>query len=302
MGDSIATNLFMVGYAYQRGLLPVGEAAILRAVELNGAAVDANTQSFLWGRLAAVEPQKVVDAAIPSAKPDSQRLSQSLDEMIERRRAFLTDYQDAPYAKRYTDLVAKVRDAEATQQPGMTDLSEAVARYFFKLLAIKDEYEVARLYAETDFVARVAAQFEGNYKLTFHLAPPTTNKPDAKTGEAAKSAYGPWMLPVFRVLAKMRKFRGTAFDLFGRTDERKRERALIADYERLVDELLAKLSPANYETAVALASIPEHIRGYGHVKERHLKDAKAREAELLARFRGAPASQPATHVALAAAD
>src|SRR6185437_4113613 len=179
--------LFMVGYAYQRGLLPVGEASILRAVELNGAAVESNKQSFLWGRLAAVEPQKVAAAAIPSEKPDSQRLSESLDEIIERRRAFLTDYQDADYAKRYTDLVAKVRDAEAAKQPGATDLTEAVARYYFKLLAIKDEYEVARLYAETDFVDRVAAQFEGKYKLNFHLAPPTTNKADAATGEAKKS-------------------------------------------------------------------------------------------------------------------
>ncbi|HJU22936.1 MAG TPA: indolepyruvate ferredoxin oxidoreductase family protein [Casimicrobiaceae bacterium] len=302
MGDSIATNLFMVGYAYQRGLLPVGEAAILRAVELNGAAVDANKQSFMWGRLAAVEPQKVVDAAIPTATPESQRLSQSLDEMIERRRAFLTDYQDAAYAKRYTDLVAKVRDAEASRQPGMTDLAEAVARCYFKLLAIKDEYEVARLYAETDFVARVAAQFDGNYTLKFHLAPPTTNKADAKTGEPKKSTYGPWMLPVFRVIAKMRKLRGSAFDFFGNTEERKRERALIGEYEKLVDELLSKLSPANYATAVALASIPEHIRGYGHVKERHLKDAKAREAQLLARFRGTPALQQTSPAALAAAD
>src|SRR5690242_3416702 len=220
MGDSIATNLFMIGYAYQRGLLPVGEASILRAVELNGAAVESNKQSFLWGRLAAVEPQKVVAAAIPSAKPDSQRLSESLDEVVERRRAFLTDYQDAAYAKRYTDLVAKVRSAEAAKQPGATDLTEAVARYHFKLLAIKDEYEVARLYAETDFVDRVAAQFEGSYKLNFHLAPPTTNKTDAATGEARKSTYGPWMLPAFRLLAKMRRFRGGALDIFGRTEER----------------------------------------------------------------------------------
>jgi len=302
MGDSIATNLFMIGYAYQRGLLPVGEDAILRAVELNGAAVEANKQSFRWGRLAAVEPQKVVAAAIPSAKPDSQRLSESLDEVVERRRAFLTDYQDAAYAKRYTDLVAKVRSAEAAKQPGATDLTEAVARYHFKLLAIKDEYEVARLYAETDFVDRVAAQFEGSYKLNFHLAPPTTNKTDAATGEARKSTYGPWMLPAFRLLAKMRRFRGGALDIFGRTEERKRERALIGEYEALVDELLAKLAPANYEIAVSLASIPEHIRGYGHVKERHLKDAKAREAALLERFRAAPQPQTEAGVALAAAD
>jgi indolepyruvate ferredoxin oxidoreductase len=301
MGDSIATNLFMVGYAYQRGLLPVGEAAILRAVELNGAAVESNKQSFYWGRLAAVEPERVAEAAIPAVKPDSQRLSQSLDEIIERRRAFLTDYQNAAYAKRYTDLVDRVRNVEATKQPGTTDLTEAVARYYFKLLAIKDEYEVARLYAETDFVDRVKAQFEGDYKLNFHLAPPTLNKPDEQTGQAKKSTYGPWMLPAFRVLAKLRGVRGTALDVFGKTDERKRERALIGEYEQLVDELLASLSPRNYETAVALASIPEYIRGYGHVKERHLADAKKREAELLARFRGARAPE-ASMPALAAAD
>ncbi|MGE5105361.1 MAG: DUF6537 domain-containing protein, partial [Betaproteobacteria bacterium] len=300
MGDSIATNLFMVGYAYQRGLLPLSDASILRAIELNGAAIEANKQSFHWGRLAAVEPDKVAAAAIPMAKPESQRLSQSLDEVIERRARFLTDYQDAALAARYTDLVARVRDVEAKKQPGTSDLTEAVARYYFKLLAIKDEYEVARLYAETDFVDRVAAQFEGDYKLRFHLAPPTLNKPDAKTGEARKSTYGPWMLPAFRALAKMRRLRGTPLDVFGRSAERRRERALIGEYEALVDELLAGLAPGNYELAVALASIPEHIRGYGHVKERHLKDAKAREATLLERFRSAPGVGTPAKVALAA--
>jgi len=183
MGDSIATNLFMVGYAFQRGLIPLGEAAIQRAIELNGQAIDSNKQSFNWGRLAAVDPARVATAATPAeAKPDSQRLSRSLDEMVARRAQFLTDYQDAAYAKRYTDLVAQVRDAEAKAMPGITELSEAVARYYFKLLAIKDEYEVARLYAESDFTKRVAAQFEGDYKLTFHLAPPVFNKPDSVTG------------------------------------------------------------------------------------------------------------------------
>jgi len=300
MGDSIATNLFMVGYAYQRGLLPLGEQSIVRAIELNGAAVESNKQSFNWGRLAAIDPAKVAAAAIPMAKPDTQRLSESLDEVIERRRAFLTDYQDAAYATRYTDLVAKVRAAEAQKQPGVTDLTEAVARYYFKLLAIKDEYEVARLYAETDFTQRVAAQFEGDYKLRFHLAPPTLNKPDANTGEPKKSTYGPWMLPAFRMLAKMRKFRGGALDIFGRSDERKQERALIGQYEKLVDEVLGRLSPQNYELAVSLASIPEYIRGYGHVKDRHLKDAKAREAALLERFRGAPVVITVAKVAVAA--
>ncbi len=302
MGDSIATNLFMVGYAYQRGLLPVGEAAILRAIELNAAAVESNTQSFKWGRLAAVEPDKVAAAAITIAKPDSQRLSESLDEVIERRRAYLTDYQDAAYAKRYTDFVAKVLAVEAVKQPGSTDLAEAVARCYFKLLAIKDEYEVARLYTATDFLSRVASQFEGDYKLRFHLAPPVLNKADPATGVPGKSSYGPWMMSAFRVLAKLKGLRGGPLDVFGRTAERKGERALITQYETLIDELLGRLAPHNYGVAVELASIPEHIRGYGHVKERHIADAKAREAALLDRFRSAPASIAAPKASPVAAD
>ncbi len=292
MGDSIATNLFMVGYAFQRGLIPLGEAAILRAIELNGQAIDSNKQSFNWGRLAAVDPARVASAAISKVKPDSQRLSQSLDEMVERRVKFLTDYQDAAYAKRYSDLVAKMRAAESKAMPGITELTEAVARYYFKLLAIKDEYEVARLYAESDFGERVAAQFEGDYKLTFHLAPPVFNEPDPATGVARKSVYGPWMMRVFGVLAKMRRFRGTGLDFFGRSEERKMERALIGEYEAVVAEIIAKLTPQNHATAVDLASVPEHIRGYGHVKLAHLKTAKTREGVLLAQFRS-PTAAPA---------
>jgi len=293
MGDSIATNLFMVGYAYQRGLIPVGEAAILKAIELNGAGVESNKQSFYWGRLAAVEPARVAAAAIPQAdKPESQRLSESLDEMIDRRVKFLTAYQDAAYAKRYLDFVANVRRVEGARQPGATELTEAAARYYFKLLAIKDEYEVARLYAESDFTARVAKQFEGDYKLVFHLAPPVFNKPDPRTGEARKSTYGPYMMSLFRVLAKARRFRGGAFDPFGRSAERKMERALVGQYETVMAEILDKLTPQNHEVAVDLASVPEHIRGYGHVKERHVKDAKVREAALLEQFRGARAVPP----------
>jgi len=294
MGDSIATNLFMVGFAFQRGLLPVGEAAILRAIELNGAAIESNKQSFRWGRLAAVDPAKVSALAIPRATPESQRLSASLDETIGRRADYLTAYQDAAYAKRYTDFVARVRAAEGAKLPGTTALTEAVARYHFKLLAVKDEFEVARLYAESDFVARVADQFEGDYKLTFNLAPPLLAKPDPVSGDVQKRSYGPWMMRAFRVLAKLRRFRGTALDVFGRTAERRMERALPGAYEKLVDELIAALAPHNHALAVQLAQVPEHIRGYGAVKERHLTAAKAKEAELLAAFRAAkPTPTPA---------
>ncbi len=294
MGDSIATNLFMVGFAYQRGLMPVGEEAILRAIELNGTAIEPNKASFRWGRLAAVDPARVAAAAIPMATPETQRLSQSVDEMIARRAQFLTEYQDAAYARRYADFVGKVRTVETTKMPGSTALTEAVARYYFKLLAIKDEFEVARLYAETDFVARVAAQFEGDYKLKFHLAPPTINKADPATGEARKSVYGPWMMSAFRVLAKLRRLRGTALDPFSRTAERRTERKLIGDYEALVAELSSALAPHNHSIAVELARIPEHIRGYGHVKDRHLVAAKKKEAELLSAFREAKPVGPKT--------
>ncbi len=299
MGDSIATNLFMVGFAYQRGLLPISEQALIRAIELNGTAIESNRQSFVWGRRAAIDPAHVTAAAMPSAKPESQRLSASLDETIARRAEYLTAYQDAAYAKRYTDFVAQVGAAERAKVSGATALTDAVARYYFKLLAVKDEYEVARLYAETDFAARVAAQFEGDYKLTFHLAPPVFNKPDATTGEAKKSVYGPWMMRAFGVLAKLRRFRGTPLDIFGRTAERRMERALPGQYEALVAELLAALAPHNHALAVELAQIPEHIRGYGHVKERHMVAAKKKEAELLVAFRSATPVGPKT-MALAA--
>ena len=299
MGDSIATNLFMVGYAYQRGLLPLAEASILRAIELNGASVDSNKLAFQWGRMAAHAPEMVKDAAMPkSALPESQRLSGSLDEIVERRVAFLTDYQNAAYAKAYQELVARVRTTESRVMPGSTALAEAVARYDFKLRAVKDEYEVARLHAETGFEQRIADQFEGDYKLVFHLAPPLTHKPDAATGVAKKSSYGPWMMKAFRTLAKLRRFRGSAFDVFGRTDERKMERRLLAEYEAMIDEILGKLAPFNHKLAVDLAGVPEHIRGYGHVKERHAKDAKARETVLLGEFRSAQA--PSTPVKVAA--
>jgi indolepyruvate ferredoxin oxidoreductase len=184
-----------------------------------------------------------------------------------------------------------VRTAESIKTPGSPSLTEAVARAYFKLLAIKDEYEVARLYAETDFMQQVARQFEGDYRLVFHLAPPLTTK-SSDGADPHKKQYGPWMMQAFRLLAKMRRFRGTALDVFGRTAERRMERALIGEYEALVDELLRGLAPHNAAIAVQLAELPLTMRGYGHVKERHVAQAKAKEAELLALFRGAVPTKP----------
>lgn len=286
LGDAIYTNPFVMGYGWQKGLIPLSLASILRAMELNGASVEKNTQAFDWGRRAAVDLRAVQKVATPpEAKPESQRMSETIDEMVSRRKQFLTDYQDAAYAERYAALVARVQRAESEKTFGKKSLSAAVARYFFKLMAYKDEYEVARLYANTDFKKRIAEQFEGDYKLTFHLSPPLMNPPDPVTGEAKKSVFGPWMMTAFSVLAKFKGLRGGALDIFGYSAERKSERQLISDYEKTVGELLEKLSTDNYDVAVDIASVPEHIRGYGHVKHQHLTDAKRREAELLERFR-----------------
>jgi indolepyruvate ferredoxin oxidoreductase len=290
-GDSIATNLFMLGYAYQKGFVPVSAAAIERAIELNATAVDANKRAFLWGRRAAHDRsavERIVAHANP--EPETHRIARTLDEIVAKRVAFLTDYQDAAYAERYRALVERARRAEQERTPGRTGFAEAVARYYFKLLAYKDEYEVARLYTDGAFLKAIESQFEGDYRLEFNLAPPLIAARDPDTGHLRKRTFGPWVLRAFRTLAKMRRLRGTAFDIFGYSPERKLERQLIADYERVVDEMLAGLDHANHDLAVQIAEIPEHIRGYGHVKQAHLEKAKARETELLAAFRS-PAPQ-----------
>ncbi|WP_426801859.1 indolepyruvate ferredoxin oxidoreductase family protein [Xanthomonas campestris] len=347
LGDAIASNLFVLGYAWQHGLVPLSHAALMRAIELNGAAVAMNQQAFAWGRLAAVDLPAVQRAAgltpaldtaahahaatPPSRGPgswedhdmsgqnapralaqtdadtlhadgdapvhplDDEQLAQSLDEAIARRVHFLTEYQDAAYAQQYRALVERVRTHEAQRAPGSTALSTAVARYAFKLMAYKDEYEVARLYTRGDFQRRVQQQFEGDYQLRFHLAPPLFAKKDAN-GQPIKREYGPWMFSAFKLLARLKFLRGGKLDVFGYTAERRGERQLIADYLATVDTLLQRLDNDNVGLAAQIASIPEHIRGYGHVKDAHLHEAKAREAALLAQWR----NPKALHVVQAA--
>ena len=293
MGDSIAANLFMLGYAWQKGLVPITDEAIQGAIALNGVAVTANRRSFLWGRRAAHDPAAVEALAAPRQEMPDRQISESLDEMVTRRVAELTAYQDAAYAARYRRLVDRARTVERERAAGMTGLAEAVARYYFKLLAYKDEYEVARLYGDPAFLERLNAQFEGDFSLRFHLAPPLASARDPETGHLRKREFGPWMLPAFKLLAKMKRLRGTRFDPFGRTEERRRERRLIADYETLLDGLLTDLDHENHAIAVALARIPEKIRGFGHVKDRHIEEAKACEADLLAALRDPRQAQAA---------
>jgi indolepyruvate ferredoxin oxidoreductase len=281
LGDAIATNLFMVGFAYQRGLLPVSAAAIERAIEINRVAVAMNRSAFRWGRRAALDLAAIEAQAAPSVR--SVEPARTLEELIERRVAHLTAYQDAAYAARYRGLVERVRAADGAL--GRTALTEAVARYHAKLLAYKDEYEVARLYADGAFMAEIGHRFEGRPKVELHLAPPLLAQRDPATGHLKKRAYGPWIFTAMRWLAQMKGLRGRWLDPFGHSADRRTERRLIAEYETVVEELLAKLSPENYGLAVEIARIPEQIRGYGHVKLRHLASAKRRETELLAAFR-----------------
>lgn len=287
LGDSIATNLFMVGYAYQKGLLPFSAAAILAAVEKNGVSVEMNKGAFLWGRRAALDPAAVERVAAPAeALPDSRRLSTGLDETIARRVEDLTSYQNARYARRYAELVRRVREAETLKVPGRTEMAEAVARYYHKLLAHKDEYEVARLHTETGFLERIEGMFEGDYKVVFHLAPPLLAERDPVTGQPRKRAYGPWMLRAFRLLARLRRLRGTPLDPFAFSKDRKLDRALLAEYERTIEGLLPVLDAGNHAAAVELAALPGAVRGFGHVKERHVEHAARRRAELLATIEG----------------
>ncbi|HEY2538065.1 MAG TPA: DUF6537 domain-containing protein, partial [Stellaceae bacterium] len=227
-----------------------------------------------------------------SAVPESHRLSETLDQLIDRRTAFLTGYQDRAYGARYSARVRRVREAEALCRPDSTELTAAVARGLFKLMAYKDEYEVARLYTQGDFLKGVGDQFEGSYELRFHLAPPILGDRDPQTGHLKKREFGPRMLTVFRLLAKLKWLRGTRFDIFARSEERRTERRLIAEYEAVIDEIISRLTPANHPTAVELAALPLEIRGFGHIKEANLARAKVKEASLLARLR-APAPEPA---------
>jgi indolepyruvate ferredoxin oxidoreductase len=288
MGDAIATNMFMLGYAWQKGWVPLSEAAVVKAIELNGVSVEFNKQSFLWGRNAAHDwaaVERLAKQNDTAAQVIEFKRAPSLDDLIARRVAFLADYQDAAYAEQYRAFVEQVREVEGrlAEPSKPLRLTEAVARYYFKLMAYKDEYEVARLHAGTAFKARIAGMFEGDYKIKFHLAPPLLAKRDAN-GHLIKREFGPWMMQAFGVLAKLKFLRGTALDVFGHTAERKIERALIRRYRDTLARLLPGLTVENLSKAVAIASIPEDIRGFGHIKERNLELAKQREAALLKEF------------------
>lgn len=278
LGDEMGTNIFMMGYAWQRGLVPLSEGALMKAIEMNGVAIEENRKAFHYGRLAAYDPARL-DALIQEVAGGvlEEPVAQTFDEIVGKRIKYLTDYQDAVYADRYRLAVEKFRAIDG-------DLAEAVARNYHKLLAYKDEYEVARLYTNGEFIEKVKAQFEGDYKLKFNLAPPIMETPDPATGRPRKREFGPWMMAAFRILAKLKFLRGTKFDIFGYHHDRKVERALIAEYEATMDLVLAKLGNGNRDICLELLNLPDMIRGYGPVKEDNIKKAKGQKQALLVKL------------------
>jgi indolepyruvate ferredoxin oxidoreductase len=286
LGDSIGANLFLVGFALQKGWLPVGLPALHRAIELNGRAVDMNKRALAWGRLSAVDPEAVQEAARPALRGAERPTgSGSVDDLVAVRVPFLTAYQNAAYARRYRDRVEAVRAAEADLGVEGERLAAAVSRSYFKLLAYKDEYEVARLFTDGSFQRQLETEFEGDYRIKLNLAPQLLFPRDPDTGRAKKVSPGAWALTAFRWLAKLKFLRGTPFDPFGATAHRKLERELIARYEKNLDELLTGLSAENHDLAVEIAGLPEHIRGFDTVKERSIEEVEAKERDLMAAFR-----------------
>ena len=273
LGDSVFANMMMLGAAWQRGLVPVSFAALMRAITLNGIAVEQNRQAFAGGRLAATDPDFVTRLLGQTATEET------LEQLVARRAEFLTAYQNAAYADRYRSFVARVQSTENDRLPGSQAFTTAVAKSLFKLMATKDEYEVARLYTETGFLDRLHQEFEGDFSVTYHLAPPILSAGTDARGRPRKRAFGPWVQPLFRMLARLKFLRGTALDVFGYSQDRKLERELIGWYEALIDELLPQLRADRIEVMTKIAAAPMEIRGYGPVKESAARDARAAVAE-----------------------
>jgi indolepyruvate ferredoxin oxidoreductase len=285
MGDSLFANPMLLGFAWQKGWIPIGLPALMRAIELNAVAVDQNKAAFTWGRRAAQDPasvQRLFTAAQVISLPARR---QTLDDLVQRRVEFLTAYQNAGYAQRYSAMVERVRQAELAVSP-RTDLAETVARNLFKLMAYKDEYEVARLHTDAAFSQKIEGLFEGDYKLIHHLAPPLFSRKDAQ-GNLIKSRFGGWVRSAFALLTRFKSLRGTALDVFGYTEERRTERALIVQYMDTLEELMAGLNANSLPAAIGVAAVAEQIKGFGHVKARHLQAAQQLWQVRLQAFRDA---------------
>jgi indolepyruvate ferredoxin oxidoreductase len=302
-GDSMATNTLMIGVAFQAGTLPLKASSIEAAIKQAGVGVEMGLAAFKWGRMAVVdrafvETEIAKGTAGVSELPHATQLSAGAraivdavgvqgetKRLLEVRVPDLMAYQDEAYAKRYAEVVKRVQAAEQRAAPGQSGLGEAAARYLYKLMAYKDEFEVARLHTDPAFLAQLDAQFKHGYTVKYNLAPPTISKRDPVTGELQKQQFGAWMLSVFKLLAKFKGLRGGTLDLFGKTEERRHERQMIEDYIKVLDDICTKLGPTNHAAAVALASVPDEIRGYGHVKEKSITAATLLQEQRMQAFR-----------------
>ena len=292
MGDSITTNMFMFGFAVQKGLVPLSVESIEEAIKLNGSQVKATLQVFNWGRMAAHDEAKLEEYLAKCGVEDTaEPVSLTLDALIERRVKHLTDYQNAGWAEQYLDFVKQVRKAETAAVPGgELKVTASVARYLSKLMSYKDEYEVARLYTNGDFIKRLKQQFEGDFKLEFNMAPPIIARPRKPGGEPQKIAIGGWMFNVLKVMARLKGLRGGALDVFGRTAERRMERRLIGEYRGLINSVLGQLTPATQSVVTRIADLPEMIRGYGAIKDGNVTQFEAEKQKLLAELSKGPAA------------
>jgi indolepyruvate ferredoxin oxidoreductase len=284
LGDSIAANVFLLGFAFQRGLIPLSSQSLYRALELFGRNVEMNKRTFDWGRYTAAEPEQVQRLA---NGPDPHSEPATTDEFVERRAEFLVGYQNEAYAQRYRDRLDQVAEAEQAIAPESSELTLTVARTYFRLLAYKDEYEVARLHTDGDFLPSLRRNFGQSFRLRFHMSPPVFAAIDPETGRPKKYEFGGWMLPVLRLLARMKFLRGTRFDPFGRSQERRAERQLIADYERLLDEVLEDLEFRKFGLAVEILALAAQVKGYGPIKEKSIERYRAKLDKLLAQWRQA---------------
>jgi indolepyruvate ferredoxin oxidoreductase len=280
LGDTIGANIFMLGFAFQQGLLPLSGDALYRALELYGVNVEGNKQAFNWGRFAAHSPEVVADLA--RGWKSDRRVATELRDIVGQRAAFLKEYQDEAYARRYTRRVEAIETLERAHAPGSQRLANAVAKSYFKLLAYKDEYEVARLFTETGFVEGLRRGFRNDFRMEFHFSPPLLARTDPATGRPKKYRFGPWILPFLRLLARLRGLRGSRLDLFGRTEERRMDRRMIGEFESLLDRIEAELTPERLDIAVALAELPQSVRGFGPVKLAAAQRADEKRRELLA--------------------
>jgi indolepyruvate ferredoxin oxidoreductase len=277
----VFSNVMMLGFAWQRGLLPLSQAALIRAIELNGVAVERNKEAFGWGRVAATDLNAILDLLnTGGVQTHEVKAEQTLDELIDSRHQHLVNYQNRRWADRYVAQVKQVREAEEKLGENNQLLTRAVAQQLYRVMAYKDEYEVARLFAETDFMKEVNNTFEGDFKIHFHLAPPIMNRGTDAQGRPRKRQFGPWMFRAFRLLAKFRVLRGTVIDPFRYSSDRKLERAQLGEYQQLVERIVRELDTSNYDTFLQLAELASEIRGYGPVREKAVEGVQQKKAQL----------------------